>query len=1365
MSATSKAPTLTGPAGFKRGASGPSSARGRVWRGSTAGSRPAPGTDDSTRGAKTRAASRGGPRGGRGRRGDISVGTTVRPNGVSSRSSPGPFRGNDYNKLNNSRSVLSYIGLGVGRGNLENGSRPKSSQENGVKAPVFGSRSATSSGQSSRPSSPFGAVAGTDVSFNDHSRDPRRRNGKLSGGSAKSGMPQDYNSRYEQLKLDRARQRTEAIKTGQMADPNQPMSLTSAITPTGTCTEMCPEFERVERIVQKMVDKSEKVFILFVFYHQDFSQTLTYSLQSTDPESMVSHTVEAKMLKRFRRSAAGYDEQLPSDIRTPKTLLQTMNYLLRHVVVDDETLALTHKFLWDRTRSIRNDLSIQQLTQAQDVAIAVKCLERIARFHIVSLHLLSSPENSEPFDHHQEREQLNNTLLSLLYYYDDNRDLIKFPNEDEFRAYYIVFSIHDQRPDLEARVQKWPRELLQSPRVQVALELFAAAGNTWEYQGTLDAKRTNAIAQGFYARFFRLIQSNSVPYLLACIAEIYFNQVRQTAIRSIWKAYCRHPLSQQHKNQEWTVDELTGALGFDDNDQTIEFCEEQGLQFATNSDGHMYLNWGHFPLDSVAFQPSSQQTFSYEHVESKRCGRTLVALILGMNVLQAARYGMIDQSLLQADPAFQQDSKQNVEGDGLFVSDDENEAQTRDTKSGQSDKAGIGTFKPTFSFPSVEDPGLAANKLFQGAARKPFSPSSPAVQQTSLSKAGQLSPTASPFTPQGQSPFMATTTSSPFGAKQQPASTTSTSITAQPPEGFGQPSKSLFPSSQATPQSTPPTFSSTFGANLGSSRGSNFGSSFGVQKDNQQSRTVPSAPTNSPFKPTNRTISFGQPSSSQLGTSTPNQTFPQSIPFAPSSQPKEAMTAPNQSPGAANGVQPRDSLFRPFPSAQPGNQPGVFDKGTPPAPFASSGLFGQPSKIAAGDQTTNAGGISSRFSTTQAAPASKQDQVTNKPIPTSNISSSPFPSPAESPAFKAPAPKFEFTSSIDKPKGSKDDIDERKAAEREAAEKKRKAEEMEAKRIESEKKEAARREIERERDRKRAAAEETARLERLEKARKEEEMLRARRLEEAKIKAAEREASLREMARQQEEELRAAELEIAKREAAEREAARQDAAKRELIEQDIAKRKADSIEEDETAKEQYRASRSISEGLLTVEELLSLDRPSTNLKSSQRPRPQPPPPASRSLTDSTINEDELLFSAARMAANTLANGKNLWHDVPELRNSMTMSMSMSMPPAPTSAPRFSRSSVGPDSSRGMNGPHVLVNGYDVALAPTTPLGLGRTLSRTEQRIRQTGAKGFASLPIASSPSPARGTSARSGRLLNGKVQKRKNKRQKREGDL
>jgi hypothetical protein len=217
----------------------------------------------------------------------------------------------------------------------------------------------------------------------------------------------------------------------------------------------------------------------------------------------------------------------------------------------------------------------------------------------VSLHLLTSPANEEPFDRHQEREQLNNTMLSLMYYYDDNRGRISFPNEDEFRAYYIIFSIHDQRPDLEARVQKWPVTLLDSPRVQVALEIFAAASNTWEYQGALDARRPNAIAQGFYARFFNLINSPCVSYLMACVAEIYFNHMRQTAIRAIWKAYCRSPASQQHKNEEWTVGELTKVLHFDDDDQTIKFCEEQDLELAVNAHGDLYLNWGNRAVDSV----------------------------------------------------------------------------------------------------------------------------------------------------------------------------------------------------------------------------------------------------------------------------------------------------------------------------------------------------------------------------------------------------------------------------------------------------------------------------------------------------------------------------------------------------------------------------------------------------------------------------------------------------------------------------------------------------------------------------------------------------------------------------------------------
>ena len=59
----------------------------------------------------------------------------------------------------------------------------------------------------------------------------------------------------------REQERKQAIQDGVLADPDKPTSLANAITPVGTCQDMCPRFERVERVVQLMVDGCEKVRI------------------------------------------------------------------------------------------------------------------------------------------------------------------------------------------------------------------------------------------------------------------------------------------------------------------------------------------------------------------------------------------------------------------------------------------------------------------------------------------------------------------------------------------------------------------------------------------------------------------------------------------------------------------------------------------------------------------------------------------------------------------------------------------------------------------------------------------------------------------------------------------------------------------------------------------------------------------------------------------------------------------------------------------------------------------------------------------------------------------------------------------------
>ena len=125
-------------------------------------------------------------------------------------------------------------------------------------------------------------------------------------------------------------------------------------------------------------------------------------------------------------------------------------------------------------------------------------------------------------------------------------------------------------------------------------------------------------------------------------------------------------------------------------------------------------------------------------------------------------------------------------------------------------------------------------------------------------------------------------------------------------------------------------------------------------------------------------------------------------------------------------------------------------------------------------------------------------------------------------------------------------------------------------------------------------------------------------------------------------------------------------------------------------------------------------------KPTEQQKPEPPKPK-----PSHIDEDELLLSAARIAAESLRSGPRLTESWPSY---------YSEPPRSTTfSPASSFSSSMPPLS-GSQSPHQSpqVNGHDLALAPDD-LGLGRTLSRTEQRLRLTGGKGLAYKPLDFTP--------------------------------
>ncbi|KAI9689555.1 MAG: hypothetical protein M1822_010206 [Bathelium mastoideum] len=431
-----------------------------------------------------------------------------------------------------------------------------------------------------------------------------------------------FQDRWQALKKEHDQERSSAIAKGLISDPDKPRTLAEAITPVGTCQDKCPEYERVERVVQKDVWKEE-----------------------WDPTRLPEKVVaEHRMVKKFRRAAAGLDEQLPSDLRPPPVLQKAVEYLFKDLLNEAFALENVHHFIWDRTRAIRNDFSIQQLTEVADVRIAVYCYELIARFHILSLHQLGQPDRQyDMYDVYQEREQLDRTLLSLMQYYDDIRQEYRSPNEAEFRAYCIILQIQDPLPDLEDRVQTWSSAVVQDMRVQTALKLHAAAANVTDPQGPLKPRQPHPIAQANWARFWSLVGSHEVSYLMACVAEIYFTLVRQTALNAIWQSYRQ---SVNVKSEDWSLAELVEVFGFDDEEQVEAFCKLHHFNVVEREDGLSCLDLSSVRGRRLPDPPRGTKYpyFSQELVEPKRQGRLLTVIIFGTSVDAARKAGLVEET-------------------------------------------------------------------------------------------------------------------------------------------------------------------------------------------------------------------------------------------------------------------------------------------------------------------------------------------------------------------------------------------------------------------------------------------------------------------------------------------------------------------------------------------------------------------------------------------------------------------------------------------------------------------------------------------------------------------------------------------------
>ncbi|KAF7282533.1 hypothetical protein GWI33_002567 [Rhynchophorus ferrugineus] len=295
----------------------------------------------------------------------------------------------------------------------------------------------------------------------------------------------------------------------------------------GTCTDMCPEKERLLREMKHQIS----------LYEQD--------------ESGRHSMNHKKAVKQYSRSSADQESPLPHELR-PVTVLQfTMDYLVHNFMDLCDTEAEVnigewYHFLWDRTRAIRKDIT-QQALCCQG---AVYLVEQCARFHIHCSARLTS-EDPSVFDHKINTENLTKCLQTLKYMYNDLQlKGEKCPNEAEFRAYVILLNLNDGNFMWE--VQKLREDIQKSPEIRFALQIYSA------------------IDKHNFVKFFKLIKSTT--YLNACILMRYFIQVRVQALETLIKCF-----TPARSVSFYPLQELVDMLYFDDIEVAIDFLTSYGV--------------------------------------------------------------------------------------------------------------------------------------------------------------------------------------------------------------------------------------------------------------------------------------------------------------------------------------------------------------------------------------------------------------------------------------------------------------------------------------------------------------------------------------------------------------------------------------------------------------------------------------------------------------------------------------------------------------------------------------------------------------------------------------------------------------------
>ena len=143
-------------------------------------------------------------------------------------------------------------------------------------------------------------------------------------------------------------------------------------------------------------------------------------------------------------------------------------------------------------------------------------------------------------------------------------------NEAEFRAYHLLAHVRD--PDVARQLEKQSSRILDASIVNAALELRALA-----QRNNINSRRaTNTEAtQNLFSRLFSVVAQPRVPFLMACLMEFHFEDIRKGALKAM-----RSSFREAHK--AFPMSTLTEMLGFDDEAATASFVSACKLELVVD---------------------------------------------------------------------------------------------------------------------------------------------------------------------------------------------------------------------------------------------------------------------------------------------------------------------------------------------------------------------------------------------------------------------------------------------------------------------------------------------------------------------------------------------------------------------------------------------------------------------------------------------------------------------------------------------------------------------------------------------------------------------------------------------------------------